>query len=839
VAATEGARAFVRIRCLLVAAVVAASHVAAAQEPTPAETPPPTLSVTVTVVGTTPLPGVGVGLDRLPAPVQTATSLDIQQSGALDLSAFMNARLNGVHVNEVQGNPYQPDVNYRGYTASPLLGTPQGVSVYMDGVRLNQPFGDVVSWDLIPRAAIATMAMMPGSNPVFGLNTLGGALALETKTGRTNPGTTVQFSGGRDARRAVEFEHGGSRSNGLAWYVTGNLFAEDGWRDDSPSDVRQIFGKVGWLREHTSVDLTVAHADNSLTGNGLQEQRLLDRDRASIYTKPDNTQNRSTMINLSVQRSLGPARSLSANVYYRRLRVRTINGDINDDSLEAAIYQPDAAERGALAAAGYTGVPVSGASAANTPFPSWRCIANVLLQDEPGEKCNGLKNRSASTQGNGGFSAQVTRRSGPGGAKNQITVGTAFDRSAIDFSQSSELGYLSPDRGIVGLGVFADGINAGDVDGEPFDLAVDMTGHVRTASVYVTDMLALTPTTHLTVSGRYNHTTIENRDLRHPGGGTGSLDGTHAFGRLNPAAGITSAFTPSLTGYASYSEGSRAPTSIELGCADPESPCKLPNAMAGDPPLDQVVARTVEAGLRGHVRGLTWSAGWFHARNTNDILFVTAERTGFGYFTNFGETRRQGLELDLRHQHGRLGVGVGYTLLDATFRSEETVAGEGNSTNDEGPGLEGAITIQPGDRMPLIPRHLFKVFADVTVTNALSLDVDLVAASGVFARGNENNAHEADGFYYLGPGQTDGYAIVNLGARYQLRSWLQLFGQVNNLLNTRYVTAAQLGVTGFTATGAFLARPLPAVDDEFPQVGSTFYAPGAPATAWGGARVRF
>ena len=88
----------------------------------------------------------------MPAPVQTATDRDIEHSGALDLSDFLNRRLNGVHVNEMQGNPFQPDVNYRGYTASPLLGTPQGLSVYMDGVRLNQPFGDVVSWDLIPRA---------------------------------------------------------------------------------------------------------------------------------------------------------------------------------------------------------------------------------------------------------------------------------------------------------------------------------------------------------------------------------------------------------------------------------------------------------------------------------------------------------------------------------------------------------------------------------------------------------------------------------------------------------------------------------------------------------------
>ena len=140
----------------------------------------------------------------IPAPVQTATARDIETSGALDVADFLNRRMNGVHVNEIQNNPFQPDVNYRGYTASPLLGTPQGLSVYMDGVRLNQPFGDVVSWDLIPRIAIASTTLMPGSNPLFGLNTLGGALSLQTKNGLSTAGTTVQATYGSDVRRAVD-----------------------------------------------------------------------------------------------------------------------------------------------------------------------------------------------------------------------------------------------------------------------------------------------------------------------------------------------------------------------------------------------------------------------------------------------------------------------------------------------------------------------------------------------------------------------------------------------------------------------------------------------------------
>ena len=146
------------------------------------------VSSSVDVVATTPLAGGSLTPREIAAPVQTLNKQDVESSGALDLSDLLNRRLSGVNINENQANPFQPDVNYRGYTASPLLGTPQGISIYMDGVRLNQPFGDVVSWDLIPRVAISEMTLMPGSNPVFGLNTLGARSRSRPKTAAATRG---------------------------------------------------------------------------------------------------------------------------------------------------------------------------------------------------------------------------------------------------------------------------------------------------------------------------------------------------------------------------------------------------------------------------------------------------------------------------------------------------------------------------------------------------------------------------------------------------------------------------------------------------------------------------
>lgn len=798
----------------------------------------------VDVIGTTPLPGVEQARTEIPSPVQAASQADIEQSGALDLSDFFNRRLDGVHLNEIQGNPFQADLNYRGYTASPLLGTPQGLSIYMDGVRLNQPFGDVVSWDLIPRNVIAETTLIPGSNPLFGLNTLGGAIAVTTKNGRDQPGTVLQLSGGSFGRKMADFEHGGSRPNGLSWYLASSMLFEDGWREVSPTNVRQFFGKGGWQRSKTMLGLTVAYANNSLVGNGLQEQRFIERDYGSIYTKSDITANRSPFVNLSARHSFSNTVTISGNAYYRYIRTRTMNGDLNEDSLDQAIYQPSAADIRALTAAGYTGFPTSGATAANTPFPFWRCIAQSLQRDEPAEKCNAVINRTATTQHNGGLSGQISWFSSPRTWRNQFTAGAAYDRSNVSFQQTAQLGYLNPDLTVTGVNSFGDGITGGTVDDEPYDTRVDLNGNIHTESFYATDTFSPTNVWNITVSGRYNRTTIDNQDQIRPEGGSGSLNGNNVFGRFNPAIGVTYNRSRLVSAYASYSEGSRAPTSVELGCADADRPCKLPNAMAGDPPLLQVVTRTLEAGVRGELENaLNWNVGWFRGMNSQDILFVSSSQTGFGYFKNFGKTLRQGVEVDVNSRIRRVSIGGGYTFLDATYQSPETVDGSGNSTNGEAlagsKGLEGQIAIQPGDRIPLIPKHMLKAFTDVQVTSKLLVDVGMLALSGSYARGNENNSHKADGVYYLGPGRAPGYAVVNLGARYQVRKHVQLFVQVNNLLDRHYYSAALLGPTGFTAQQTYIARPLPAVNGEFPVVHATFYAPGAPRGAWGGLRIRF
>ena len=806
-------------------------------------------ATTVNVVAVTPLPGSAVPRDQLPFPVQIGSDKDVENSGSLDLAGFLNRRLDGVYVNENQENPYQPDLNYRGYTASPLLGTPEGLSVYVDGVRQNQPFGDVVAWDLIPKVAIQEMELMPGSNPIYGLNTLGGAVSVQTKDGLSHPGTSLTGTGGQYGRRAVEFEHGGSTADGLNWYVAGNLFRSDGWRQFSPSEVRQAFGKVGHRYGKTTIGLSFSYADNWLTGNGLQDFRFLQQSYSSVYSIPDVTKNHSPSINLSVRHDATSHLTFSGVSYFRYIRADTTNGDINSDSFDESLYNLSTADTAALRAAGYKNFPTTG-TAATEPFPYLRCIAQGLEGTEPIEKCTGVITNTYLKQNNFGLAGLMAW----GTAHNHFTAGAALDHSSLAFRQSVQFAYLNPDRiTLTPVPFYANG--SSNSNGIPVDERVYLHGKTNTPSVYFTDTLALGKW-NFTVSGRYNRSSLNNVDRLPPGfaggegsdGGRASLNGNYVYGRFNPAAGLTYSPSSLFSLYFSYSESSRAPSSTELGCANPNDPCNLPNALVSDPPLNQVVTRTLEAGLRGSLESnLRWSAGWFRGVNYNDLLFVSSEQTGYGYFTNFGKTERQGAEASLSGRVRHVTLGGNYTFLRATYESAQTIDGSSNSANQSAQsgfyGVDDDISLLPGDRIPQVPQHLLKAWADYQVTSKLNVDLDFTAISRSFARGNENNLDKPDGVYYLGPGTSPGYGVTNLGARFQLARRVQLFVQIDNLFNHKYYTAAQLGPTPYDNGGNFIARPFAPIrgggDGNYPIRTTTFYAPGAPIDVFGGMKFTF
>src|SRR6266571_2531731 len=728
----------------------------------------------VEVIGITPLPGFGIPAAQIPANVQAVTGAEISQQHSLNLPEFMSRRVPGVNINEIQGNPFQPDLSYRGFTASPLLGTPQGISVYQDGVRVNEPFGDTVNWDLIPTSAISTINLIPGSNPLFGLNTLGGALSIRTRSGAQYPGTQAQLYGGSFGRRAAEAQHGGTEGE-FDYFVSANGFREDGWRAQSPSDVRQFFTKLGWQDGTTDIDISVTHAETDLAGNGLLPQSLYSIDPKQAYTLSDNTRNRMTLLSVNATRWLTSDALWSGIAYYRNSAKATRSGDVNQ------ITDPRS-------------------SSSVTPY-------------ENGDPNASSINRTNTDQQGYGFSTQLALTSSrEAEERNLLIAGAGLDHSASVFRQSYQLGGFGADRSTAPTGAETD--------------IVKLDGASGTASLYVTDTYSPDPQWHLTGSARYNRTAIRTTDRLSPAlpPPAQGLNNDLVYTSLNPALGVSYTPRPSLGAYASFSQGNRPPSPIELGCSDRASPCNLPNAMVSDPPLKQVISRTLEAGLRGKGEtGLKWSTTLFRTTSYDDILFVSSSASS-GFFTNFGQTRRQGLEAALERAEGKLAWILNYSLVDATYRSSATLFSQANSTAD----ANGDIQVSPGDRIPGIPRHHLNASVNYDLTEKLGVGANAVAVSRQFARGNDNNRHQADGVSFLGPGEIGGYALLNLDLNYKVGKGFQLFARLSNVFDRRYATAGALRQNFFP--GGALATP-------GSQTNETFYAPGAPRGMWVGIQL--
>ncbi|MEX0960155.1 MAG: TonB-dependent receptor [Burkholderiales bacterium] len=711
------------------------------------QTASPLEAPSIEVVGTTPVPGLGSPVGEVPSNVQVVTGETMREKQTINLPDFMEQAMPSVFASQVQNNPFQPNLTYRGFLSSPLLGAPQGLSVFQDGVRINEPFGDVVNYDLIPHNAISTMTLVPGSNPVFGLNTLGGAIAIRTKSGAHFPGLEAQLSGGSWGRRQADFAWGGYGER-VDYLIAGNWFEEDGWRDFSPSDVRQLFAKVGWEDADTDFDLSFTHGDTDLTGNGVLPKSMLAQRRDQIYTYPDNTRNNMTMVALNASHWLNEEWLLSGLVYNRRNTTKTLNGDVNDDF--AVLGDPE-----------------------------------------------GVLNRTRTEQNSYGLGLQASWVQD----RNTLALGSTLDRARSDFIQSEQEGdTFNADRSV------------GDF--EDVELENSLLGRTQTASLYFTDAYKVNDRLTATVSGRYNRTTVKAED-RVNVGVQPNLDANYTYTKFNPAVGLTYVINPALSAYGGWSQGNRAPTPIELGCADPANPCSLPNAMAADPFLEQVTSQTIEAGLRGSLsEWIDWNAGVFRSVNKDDILFVGAGVGSQGYFTNFGKTRRQGAEIGVSGSTGgRFSWSLDYSYVDATFQSSACIVSEGNSTegticpNDE-------ILVSPGNSIPGIPEHQLRISGDFRVTDSWWVGASVLSFSDQYVHGNENNLHDTDG-------KVDGYEVVNLTTRYRIGGQWEVFGKINNLFDEDYASGGILAENSFDANGSFITDPNNWADE-------TFYAPGAP-----------
>lgn len=724
-----------RRNALLALACAAGFQAAQADEPVQA-------LPTVLVVRATPLPGLALALRDVPANVQGASGDEIATQGRGNLAQYLENGPGSVTANAAQGNPYQTDISFRGFTASPLLGTPQGLSVFVDGVRVNEPFGDAVNWDLIPQFAIAGLQLIPGSNPLFGLNTLGGALTLQTKSGASHPGGSLELNAGSFGRRSVELEQGGG-AGGWDYYLAGHAAREHGWAEHNPSRIAQFFGKLGRRGATGEAELSLLLADNRLEGSQTLPLSFLDTPRQA-YTWPDANHNRAAMLTLKGSRRIDGASLLGGNTYWRR----TLNDNLSSN--------------------------VDGELATN--------------------------DRSNVAQTGYGFGLQLTLDRDWGGLQHRLVVGGSADIGAARFTQQSQPAEFTATRGTQGLADFEPETDAGTRN--------------RALSLFATDTLKLSPRWTLTASGRHNYVNMRIEDRS---GSAPELNGRHRFSRFNPALGLNFNPDDGLTLYASYNEGLRTPTAMELTCADPQAPCKLPNSFLSDPPLKPVIARTVEFGARGKTGSAQWSAALYRTALRDDILFVSSGGGGSnaGYFRNVGATLRQGLELGASARQGTWNTTLRYARILASYRSGFVEHSPFNPSADAG----GDIQVRPGNRLPGIPRDSLKLRVEWAGGDELSVGFNLLASGASFSRGDENNA-SGD--------RVGGYAVVHADARWAMSPRVEWSLQVNNLFDRRYANFGLLGRNAFTGPGRRF--------DPAQAVNEPFRGQGAPRGVWLGLR---
>jgi outer membrane receptor protein involved in Fe transport len=694
-----------------------------------------------------------------------------------------------VTVSEPQGNPFQPELSFRGYSVSGLLGLPQGLAIYQNGARINEPFGDVVNFDTVPEVAIDEIAIVSGASPLFGLNALGGAVSATMKSGFTFDGVGLEASGGSFGRGSVSAEAGGG-DGGRAAYAAVTLFEEDGWRDHSPSEVRQAYADVALRGSRGELGLSLTLADSDLNGNGAAPVDLLAADRAAVFTYPDNTRNELGFLQARGDLALGNRGWLEGGLYLRRSDQKTLNGDetdvdeCEDDDFEGLLCEDDG-----------EGGPVADLD------------GNLIAEDDVGAEPFAVFNRSQRESDSWGGALQYVHSAHGGSPFEELLLGVTLDSSTTDFASATELGVLTEDRTVEPAGIVL-----GDDDFRTGLEATSLAWGAQVAAAF-----AFTERLEVTLAGRYIHVDVELDDQL----GT-DLDGEHEFDRFNPAVEL--AYRGERNGspfrlFARYGESSRTPSPAELSCADPEEPCRFPNAFVADPPLDQVVARTLELGAAGSqvsgVGGLEWALTLFHAQNEDDIVFVSSGPVvGSGYFQNAGETRRRGLEASAAWTLGQLTLGGGYSFVEATFEGSLVLLAEDNPSAD----ANGEIHVSPGDRVPLIPEHSGRAYAEYVFADRVTLDLSALFASDRVLRGDEGNDEPT----------LDGFARVDAGLSADVSKVARVFIRIENVLDKEYATFATFG----EADELFLAEA-PDADDP------RFRTPAAPRAVYAGVRLRF
>jgi iron complex outermembrane receptor protein len=750
------------------------------------------------VVQATPLPGTAIDADKVPANVQTLTAADLTRNGSASMTQAMGMQLGSINVDDNLNDPFQPDILYRGFEASPVLGTPQGLAVYQNGVRINEAFGDVVNWDLFPDIAIDRVDLV-SSNPVYGLNALGGAISVGMKNGFTYAGFDAELAGGSWGQRSLATQYGVNNGT-VGFYAAARGYDSDGWRDFSSDAVRQFYTDLSIHGDRGTLDLSFTHANNHLDGQGAAPVQELAVDRSLVFTGPQANLNQLNFLALNGTFNLNNNWSLQGVLYYRQYKQDVANGNTTD-------YTACTNQAGILCQSdGLT--PVTNAAGQNLPDIS-----------EDGTLPIGENDYESIRAYSRGAALQITGDDSIFGHGNHFSAGASIDYSKVDFFSGTQIGVINSQLLVEPSDLIVDTPESSPWGATP----VSLGAWNQQVGFYVTDTFDVTSDLSVTASARYNIAHIDLRDNR----GT-DLDGDNSFSHFNPALGATYKLTPTATIYAGVSTNTRTPTASEIECSDPLQPCLLPSNLAGDPPnLHQVVAHTFEFGIRGNESGLfgadgqlAWNFGAFRT-NADDDIYGIATSVSSGFYQNIGGTRREGIEAGLKFHEDRFSFYASYAYVLATFQSAMTLPSPSNPHQDD----DGNIQVVRGDRMPGIPKNRLKFGVDFDVLPQWKIGGSVILVGNEYYFGDESNQNSP----------LPGYAVFDLDTTWRIDKSFEFFATVSNLFNTKYANygiysdPSGIGTPGVPADGV----------SNGPGVDNRFISPAAPRAVYAGMRIKF
>ena len=517
---------------------------------------------TFNVVATSPLSGGEIDVTKVPGAVWQTGAEDIQTYNDTTVPDTLARHAPGVTVGNVSGNDFQPNVSYRGFDATPVTGAPEGLAVYQNGVRINEAFGDTVNWDLIPENAIDKMTIVAG-NPIFGLNALGGALNVTMKNGFTWQGFEADLRGGSFYRAQEELQYGKQIGDYSVYMAASRSTTAAGGstepRRSAASTATSATGRTGLSRTCNSPRRTPSSAP--------RQPRRSSNCRtigAASTPFPQTTENQMAMLAWTGAYAYSNTLSFQGGLYFRAF---------NQQHVKTAT-RPTC-----------------------TPVRPYSCLNGSPVHDTLGQIIPDISQNGTLDLGeidriwtqsrSLGGTVQAVDTDKSFGHDNTLTVGASLDYGWTHFTGNSQLGTIENNNNtsfpVIGFPYLLD---------EPDSFLAPVAAKATNlyTGLYALDTFNATDRLTLTGGGRFNFAGI---NLEGENGAL--LNGYSTFLHLNPTVGLTYKITPDINFYAGYAMSNRAPTPLELGCADPNHPCIIDNFLVSDPKL--------QAGRRADFRG--------------------------------------------------------------------------------------------------------------------------------------------------------------------------------------------------------------------------------------------